>query len=126
MLTSTPGAGELFPQPGVRTGGRPPARLDDVVPPGPMIAVHGLVSSRLRESAAECGVPLLQFDRDRVTTPTSGFECGPEAMQWFARHAVDYVIVRPDHYAYATSSSVAGAVDALHGYHACTGSSVSR
>lgn len=82
------GAGEVFPQPVHREGGRT-VRLDDVLGAGPW-----LISRRAAESPADPHMTAVTTDDHRLAQFRSELEA------WLAAHDADAVLVRPDRYVF--------------------------
>jgi 3-(3-hydroxy-phenyl)propionate hydroxylase len=92
LFTSTPGAGELFPQPHRRVDADRVVRFDDTVAPAVTVAARHGHTEELAPAAA--GIALVDID-DWIG--------GPE---WFDRHGCHVAVIRPDRYVYGTSTTV--------------------
>jgi 3-(3-hydroxy-phenyl)propionate hydroxylase len=100
LITATPGAGTLFPQPRMEADG---ALMDERFGRG-----WRLVSDGTLPLDAVPALTLIdlscEFSRER--------EAEGVVAAWMARHGVHAAIVRPDHYTYGSAADAAG-IDAL-------------
>jgi 3-(3-hydroxy-phenyl)propionate hydroxylase len=87
LFTATTGAGELFPQPRVRTGSGQSELFDDVVGP----VVTAVARPGLAERLGVTGVAV-------VNTASCS-----EVERWFDLHGCEAAVVRPDRYVYGTA-----------------------
>lgn len=101
LFTTTPGAGELLPQPMVRVGDRPPVRLDDLLPDGAVVLAVGPV-----DPGTDLGLPVLDVAPATASPADPRVRSGEVLPDWFARHGARYAVVRPDRYVHATAATV--------------------
>jgi 3-(3-hydroxy-phenyl)propionate hydroxylase len=97
LFTSTPGAGELFPQPYLGVDPKRTVRFDDAIAPAVAVVARPAMTAYLGTAAATAGIALLD------TNECSGVE------EWFDLHGCHVAVVRPDRYVYGTSTTVADA-----------------
>jgi 3-(3-hydroxy-phenyl)propionate hydroxylase len=102
LFTTTAGAGELFPQPAVRTTARTRARFDDVV--GDEVAMVATASTvrELRALAGELAMPLIAAD-DSSTEQGLLAAVSGNLEAWLAERQAQVAIVRPDRYVHGTA-----------------------
>lgn len=95
LITDTPGAGSLFPQPRLRGGAGPDTLMD---------LRHGcgwrLVSDGQLPIAAPPGLTLIDLGAEPETEGV--------VAAWLQRHGVHAAILRPDHYTYGSAADAAG------------------
>jgi 3-(3-hydroxy-phenyl)propionate hydroxylase len=107
------GAGSLFPQPRVRTFGRPDVRrLDDVTGSCLRVLVHGDGSGEeeaaLFDLVQRVDGRLVCLEGDAPRSTSSGLSVAEEGSllrDWMAAHRACFAIVRPDHCVYATAAT---------------------
>jgi len=96
LISATPGAGTLFPQPRLASG----ALMDEL---------HGrgwrLVSDGTLAFDAPAGLTPIDLGR----TP----EAEGVVAAWLARHGAHAALVRPDHYCYGSAADAAGLAQLL-------------
>jgi 3-(3-hydroxy-phenyl)propionate hydroxylase len=108
-----PARGTIFPQPLLMRPNSEPVRMDDVYPPGWKIVLAPNAGEDFVQAASHhhlADLPVL-----RLGTPEL-IEVEGVLDQWFAKHGVQAVIVRPDHYIYGvgrTAQELATQLDAL-------------
>jgi len=100
LLTATPGAGTLFPQPTGVFDGRT-GRLDDLVGSG----VRLVVVDAAVDACAGTEVVVLNADTPGAFVETDG----PSGAAWLKRYGAVAALVRPDHYVYGTAPTPAAA-----------------
>lgn len=106
LISQTPGAGTLFPQPWVVDQGER-VRLDTLTGAGWRLILDA--------ARAPSGLAVPEWMRViRIGQGGLG-ECDGVVRQWFARHAVAAAIVRPDHYVYATCADPAALTPLFNG-----------
>ncbi|WP_342619447.1 bifunctional 3-(3-hydroxy-phenyl)propionate/3-hydroxycinnamic acid hydroxylase [Rhodoferax sp. GW822-FHT02A01] len=111
----SPGAGSILPQPFVRAHGFE-GRLDDLTGPTVrVIAIKPLTDedrNLMHKSLSPIGGILLELasDTDRASEAGKFFEEQPTLSRWLIELDRTIVIVRPDHYVFATAASPAEAV----------------
>lgn len=105
LVTDTPAAGTLFPQPWVQHAGRR-QRLDDVVGTGWRVV-----------TAVGFEAPVLPaaLDLRLAALGPSLPEADGVLADWFAVHGARVALVRPDHYVYGTAADAAGLQALLDG-----------
>ncbi len=112
------GAGELFPQPEVRTSHGRTALMDDVVGDRPALVAGPTATRELAELAMRVGAATVTLDGNG-----SG-DCvpAPVAVQhWIAQRGGTMAVLRPDRYVHAIADDLAEAGDALREVCALTG-----
>jgi 3-(3-hydroxy-phenyl)propionate hydroxylase len=92
LFTTTPGAGELFPQPQLRLDSEMVVLFDDTVAPSVTVAARHDHAEQL--AAAATGISLVDLD-DWVGV-----------QEWFDLHGATIAVVRPDRYVYGTATTV--------------------
>jgi 3-(3-hydroxy-phenyl)propionate hydroxylase len=104
MITHTPGAGSLFPQP------RLAAVSGDVL----LDVRHGygfrLISDGTLSLPPDCELPVIDLAR---TPETQGV-----AAAWFARHRAHIALLRPDHYTFGSAADESGLSALLYAFRA--------
>ena len=120
LFTDTPGAGELFPQPTVQLGDRPPARLDDVLPDGTVVLTVASVAP-----GADLGATLLEVAPAEASPSAPAIRSGSVLPDWFARHDARFAVLRPDRYVHGTARTADHAA-ALAQQVATAGTAVDR
>lgn len=88
IMSGTNGAGSYFPQPVVES-----MRLDDILGPGPWLITQTSVA---RPPAADIAV--------HAVTDTALAPFAARLKPWFAAHATDAVLVRPDRHVFGTGA----------------------
>jgi 3-(3-hydroxy-phenyl)propionate hydroxylase len=91
-------AGKLGLQARVRGDDGAPALLDDVVGPGFVLLVHGVVAP-----LSERALRVLEQTSARLVSIDAHFDVEGAYRAWFQRHACDAVLVRPDHVIFGTA-----------------------
>jgi 3-(3-hydroxy-phenyl)propionate hydroxylase len=112
------GAGELFPQPEVRTGDGRTALMDDIVGAGPTLVAGPSAAWDLAELATRLGAATLTLDGDGAG------DCVPAPVSlqhWIAQRGGTMAVLRPDRYVHAIADDLAEAGDALREVCALTG-----
>lgn len=108
-----PARGTIFPQPLLNHASGETVRMDDVYPAGWQVVFNAHVSSDFLRAANHHHLPSLTT----LTLGTPGLtEAEGVLAKWFASHAVEAVIVRPDHYIYGvchTPEELSTQLDAL-------------
>jgi 3-(3-hydroxy-phenyl)propionate hydroxylase len=97
LFTSTPGAGELFPQPHLHLGSEQVVLFDDAIDPAVTVVARPDMAQQLEVAAAAAGAVLVD----------TGDWVGVD--EWFELHGCQTAVVRPDRYVYGTSTSVGDA-----------------
>lgn len=100
LFSSTPGAGELFPQPMVQLGDRPAVRLDDVLPDGPVVLTTTPVAP-----GTDWGLTVLDVAPATAAPTDPGLRSGTLLPDWFARHDARFAVLRPDRYVHGTAAT---------------------
>jgi 3-(3-hydroxy-phenyl)propionate hydroxylase len=102
LFTATAGAGELFPQPAVRTTARTQALFDDVV--GDEVAIVATTSAarELRALAGQLAMPLIDAE-GASTEPDLLAAVSGDLDGWLAEHQARVALVRPDRYVHGTT-----------------------
>jgi len=106
LFSSTPGAGELFPQPMVTVGAGPWVRLDDVLPLAPVVLSTA-------SSAADLGVPLVEIAPAQASPSDPRVQSGSVLPDWFIAHNARFAVVRPDRYVHGTADTADAAAALL-------------
>ncbi len=113
LISETPGAGELCPQPRVRAWGQPQyCLLDDVTEVTTRLiscaslteCEAGLLNERL-SALPGCLIHILDAGRVGSVTPLTFHEEGRVLRRWFESLDQTFALVRPDHYVYGTAAS---------------------
>ncbi len=102
LFTTTPGAGELFPQPAIRVTAGTQALFDDVVGDEPAIVATTSAAPDLRALAGELAVPLIAI-ADASTGPGLPAAVSGNLDEWMAERHARVAIVRPDRYVHGTA-----------------------
>ncbi|MCP3099571.1 bifunctional 3-(3-hydroxy-phenyl)propionate/3-hydroxycinnamic acid hydroxylase [Myxococcus sp. K15C18031901] len=104
--------GTLFPQPRVEVSDGTLARLDDVLGPGFVLLTRPGASRELRTEARTLAESLGMGAWSVLPAPHAGFassnavvDVGGRLGDWFLRHAVDVVVLRPDRHVYGAVSA---------------------
>ena len=106
LRSESPGAGELFPQPHVRSDGKS-ARLDDVVGTDVRLVVDGLAA------ASDSRTRVVPLGGGAGAVVESG---GPSASAWLREHGAAAALVRPDHYVYGTAATAADVAELVESF----------
>ncbi len=108
LRRNSAGAGELFPQPHVKSGGAS-ARLDDVV--GSDVRLIVATGESVSATRPHTRVVSLGAGADTIV------ECGgPCADAWFRERGAVSALVRPDHYVYGTAATAADAAELVESF----------
>jgi 3-(3-hydroxy-phenyl)propionate hydroxylase len=107
LVTTTPGAGRLFPQPTGMLDGRA-GRLDDLVGSGAQLVVAGAAAP----AGADVRVVELNTDGSDAFVETGG----PSAAAWLKQHGALAALVRPDHYVFGTAATAAAASELVRAF----------
>ena len=106
LQQNSAGAGELFPQPHVKSAGGA-ARLDDVV--GADVRLIAATGESVSASRPHTRVVSLGAD--------TLIECGgPSADAWLRERGAIAALVRPDHYVYGTAANAADAATLVESF----------
>src|SRR5882757_4005422 len=98
LFTSTPGAGELFPQPMVTVGAGPWVRLDDLLPSATVVLTT--VSG-----AVDLGAPVVEVAPAQAPPSDPRVQSGSVLPDWFTARNARFAVVRPDRYVHGTAST---------------------
>ena len=102
LFTTTTGAGELFPQPAVRTTASTQALFDDVVGDEVAMVATSSAARELRPLADELAMPLIVAE-DASTEPGLLAAVSGDLDRWLAERQARVAIVRPDRYVHGTA-----------------------
>jgi 3-(3-hydroxy-phenyl)propionate hydroxylase len=124
LVSNTPAAGTLFPQPFVNTGGRtsPPRLLDELTGPKFRVLISGEWPAPALLRLERVLVPL-KGSLIRLTAAASQendtgpglviSEASPILMNWLGTFNRPIAIIRPDHYVHGTAGTIEGAIELL-------------
>jgi hypothetical protein len=98
----------MFPQPWIKLPGRPPRRMDDVLPPGWIL----LTTQAWRPSpddialAERLGVTLVSLHPQSSAIGVASLsESDGVATNWMHAHTIQSALVRPDHIVFAATGT---------------------
>jgi 3-(3-hydroxy-phenyl)propionate hydroxylase len=117
-LFTRPGAGELFPQPEVRTRDGGTALMDDVVAGAPALVAGASAARELARLAGQLGAVTVALDggaSDQCVAAAAGVE------RWIAERGGTIAVLRPDRYVHAIVDDFREAGDALREVCVLTG-----
>lgn len=111
LVSATPAAGTLFPQPWMLRDGRR-QRLDDIAGTGwRLVTAPGFDGALAAAARARQGWTHIALGPDWC-------EADDVVSQWLAQHGVRAALVRPDHYVYGTAADAAALKELLDQLHA--------
>jgi 3-(3-hydroxy-phenyl)propionate hydroxylase len=102
LFATTPGAGELFPQPQVPDHDGRSQMFDDAVEPQVVVVALGAAIPEIQAAADHLGVAVAVVGDPGIRDVAVD--------EWFDQHGARFAILRPDRYVHGTTASAAEAV----------------
>jgi len=112
LFSGTTAAGELFPQPAIRSGDGQVALFDDLVPPDIAVVATSDAAPAIGAAAAELGVPVVAVGEMPAESGTGLEAASGHLAKWFEERGGRFAVLRPDRYVYGMASE-AGEAEAL-------------
>jgi 3-(3-hydroxy-phenyl)propionate hydroxylase len=104
LFSGTTAAGELFPQPAVRSGEGHVALFDDLVPPDVAVVAASDAAAAISPVAAELDVPLVAVGDLPAKYGGGLMATSGQLATWFEERDARFAVLRPDRYVFGVAS----------------------
>ena len=112
LFSGTTAAGELFPQPTVRSGHGHVALFDDLVPPDVAVVTTNDAAPAISPAAAELDVPVVAVGEMPAKFGSGLIATSDHLVKWFEERGGRFAVLRPDRYVFGVASE-AGEAEAM-------------
>jgi 3-(3-hydroxy-phenyl)propionate hydroxylase len=109
LFSGMTAAGELFPQPAVRSGNGHVALFDDLVPPDVAVVATNDAAAAIGPAAAELDVPVVTAGEMPAKHGSGLTTASGHLVKWFGERGGRFAILRPDRYVFGVASEVGDA-----------------
>jgi 3-(3-hydroxy-phenyl)propionate hydroxylase len=104
LFSGTTAAGELFPQPTIRSGRGHVALFDDLVPPDVAVVAINYAAPAISSAAAELDVPVVAAGEMPAKYGTGLMATSDQLAKWFEERGGCFAVLRPDRYVFGVTS----------------------
>ena len=104
LFSGTTAAGELFPQPTIRSGQGHVALFDDLVPPDVAVVATNDAAPAISAAAAELDVPVVAVGEMPAKHGTGLIATSDHLAKWFEERGGRFAVLRPDRYVFGMAS----------------------
>ena len=112
LFSGTIAAGELFPQPTVRSGHGHVALFDDLVPPDVAVVAINDAAPAISPAAVELDVPIVAVGEMPAKSGSGLIATSHHLVKWFEERGGRFAVLRPDRYVFGVASE-AGKAEAM-------------
>jgi 3-(3-hydroxy-phenyl)propionate hydroxylase len=121
LFSDTTAAGELFPQPTIRSGEGHVALFDDLVPPDVAVVATNDAAGAISPAAAERDVPVIAVGDMPARYGGGLIATSDHLAKWFEERGCRFAVLRPDRYVFGVASEASEAEAMLR--HLCASAS---
>jgi 3-(3-hydroxy-phenyl)propionate hydroxylase len=104
LFSGTTAAGELFPQPTIRSGEGHVALFDDLVPPDVAVVATSDAVPAISPAGVELGVPVVAVADMPAKNGSGLIATSDQLAKWFEERGARFAVLRPDRYVFGVAS----------------------